>query len=329
MASPATGTCERKPPESILAALESEARRTLQETEDAWRDLFEFGLRRVVGPVSLKPRGDAAEHDLVRFQRLEPLDDLFRPARLLSTAQSALQAMGLSPDAGGRISVDAEDAGIRPVGAAALPIDVPGEIAVVLGRLGGAHDYVQLFQALGRAHFFAMVSRDLPADARRFGDGAASFGALFDQLFVDAAFLERSLDADSREAIEAARLVAIERLGRLRHLCASLLYQRTLFAEGAREELQGAVPRGAWQGAVRRLAARALALRRRALPGLREPAARLQPGRGDPPRAARGRRRGLVAQPSRRSVSREARLPRWVGERGVGCQAARRRALSC
>ncbi|HEY3450122.1 MAG TPA: hypothetical protein VGK67_27460 [Myxococcales bacterium] len=222
-----------------LTALALEAEKTLKETEDAWRDLFEFGLRRMVGLVSLRPRGDAAEHDLVRFARLEPLDDLFRAGRLLSTAQGALEAMGLSADASGRISVDADDPGGRPAGAATLAIDVPGEIAIVLGRLGGAHDYSQLFHALGRAHFFAMVSREHSPEVRRAGDGAGSFGALFDQLLVDTAFLQRTLDADPKEAVEAARLNAIERLARLRHLCASLVYQRTLYAEGANEELRG------------------------------------------------------------------------------------------
>lgn len=222
-----------------LAGLVPEAEQALRETEDAWRDLFDYGLRKIVGPVCLRPRGEAAEHDLVRFCRLEPLDDLFRAGRLLSTAQASLEAMGLSADASGRIEVNADDQGGRPVGARALAIDVPGEIVVVLGRLGGATDYSNLLHALGRAHFWAMVSPELQPDARRFGEGARSFGALFDRLLVDAPFLQRTLDAEPKEALEAARLVAIERLARLRHLCASLVYQRTLYAEGAREELRG------------------------------------------------------------------------------------------
>jgi len=116
---------------------------------------------------------------------------------------------------------------------------VPGEIAVVLGRLGGATDYSELLHALGRAQLLALVSPALPPALRRWGEGAGSFGALFDQLLLEPAFLERRLDAEPKEALEAARLLAIVRLARLRHLCASLVYQRTLYAEGAREELRG------------------------------------------------------------------------------------------
>ena len=222
-----------------LAALSAEAQATLDSTEDAWRDLFDFGLRKVVGKHALQPHGEAALHDLERFCRLEPLDDLFKARRLLPSAQAFLEAMGLSASGDGSIEVIDEDV-LKP-GARAIAIEVPSEICVVLGRVGGAQDHSALFHALGVAHQRAATSRELPIELRRSGELAApeSFGALFEQLLCDQDFLRRFLDADARDAIEAARLCAIERLSRLRRACADLCYQRTLFAEGPREELRG------------------------------------------------------------------------------------------
>jgi len=220
-------------------ALSTEARSTLVATEDAWRDLFDYALRKVVGKHALQPHGEAAWFDLARYSRLEPLDDLFKARRLLPTAQALLEAMGLSADAGECIEV--VDEGVQRPGAQAVCIDVPSQIVVILGRVGGAQDFAELLHALGVAHHRAMTSRELPVEQRRFGEEAAprSFGVLFDQLPCDEGFLRRFLDADARDANEAARLCAIERLSRLRRACAELLYQRTLFSEGPREELRG------------------------------------------------------------------------------------------
>jgi len=224
-----------------FASLAREAQATLDATEDAWRDLFDFGLRRMVGNLGLAPRGEAAVHDWTRFSRLARLDDLFKPQRLLAAAQAFLEAMGLSASAGGRIDVDAEESGDRPPGAEALALQVPDEIAIVLGRMGGAADYAALWHALGVAHHLAAASPELPVEHRRAGDlaGREAFGFLFDTVLCDVGFLKRALDADAREAQEAARQVAIARLGRLRLACADFLYRRTLFAEGPREDLRG------------------------------------------------------------------------------------------
>ncbi|MBI5548523.1 MAG: hypothetical protein HY901_31965 [Deltaproteobacteria bacterium] len=224
-----------------LAALAAEASQVLAQTDDAWRDLFDFGLRKVVGRLPLKPRGEAAAHDLERYSRIEKLDDLFKSGGLLTVGQAFLEAMGLAPSARGRIELDDHPRAQGSPGATALGLQIPSEIVVVLGREGGEPDYAALFHALGRAHHLAATNPELPFEVRRFGGEPVreAFGLLFDQTLADAAVLRRYLNADTKEAAEAARLVAIERLSRLRRQCAALLYQRTLYAEGPRDELRG------------------------------------------------------------------------------------------
>ena len=218
-------------------ALAAEAAATLAATEDAWRDLLDFGLRKAVGPIVPMPRGDAAAHDLARLERLALLDDIFNPRRLLSTTQSFLEAMGLSADAGGRILVDAEAKGHAQV----LALRVPDEIVVTLGRSGGAMDYAGLLRALGEAHFLAARSPDLLVELKRGGDKAIpeAFASLFEGVLCEAAFLKRSLGASARDALEAARMVAIAELGRLRQQCAEFAFERVLYQEGPGDEVRG------------------------------------------------------------------------------------------
>ncbi len=224
-----------------LEGLAAQAQSVLARTEDAYRDLMGFGLRRIVGPIGLKPRGEAARHDLVRFQRLQPLDDLFPRRRLLPTAQQFLEQVGLSPDAQGKIELELQErAGYRALPTAAA-LEVPFQVRAFVPRLGGAGELFALLSVLGRAQRLAHLHPDAPFEEKRLADPSLGegFGLAFALLLADSKFLERGLDADPRIAMEAARLVALSSLIDLRRGCASLLFERTLYREGPTEGLEG------------------------------------------------------------------------------------------
>lgn len=224
-----------------LGALSDEASRALAQSEEAYRDLTGFGLRRAVGPVALRPRGEASFHDLARLSRLAPLDDHFRAHRLQESLEAALQAIGLRFDAGGRIEADFERRPGKRFEPLFARIDVPREIAVGLAPLGGAADYHTALELLGRAQHAALCSERAPMEDRWLGDESVGrgFGVAFAQFLLDPGFMKRYLGLDEREGVEAARLFAIVELASLRKACAQLLFERTLYAEGPRADLRG------------------------------------------------------------------------------------------
>ncbi len=224
-----------------LQALSDEASAALEQSADAYRDLLGFALRQAVGPVALQPRGEASFHDLARLSRLAPLDDAFRPHRMQETLEAALSAVGLSFDAGGRIEADFERRAGKRFQPLFARLDVPRSIAIALSPVGGAPDALAALELLGRAQHAALCSERAPMEDRWLGDDSVGrgFGLAFAHFLLDPGFLKRTYGLDERQGIEAARLFAVVQLGALRRACAQLRFERTLYAEGPREDLQG------------------------------------------------------------------------------------------
>ncbi|MFN7133179.1 MAG: hypothetical protein ACK4N5_13960, partial [Myxococcales bacterium] len=223
-----------------VAAAVAEAEATLKATEDAYRDLLAYTLRKLAIRVDLRPRGEGAVHDLARAGRLEPLDDVFPDRRLRSTVEGLLADIGLSPDAGGRIDVDFEPRAAKTASGAFAP-NVPHEVLLVRGPESGAGGFRAFFRALARAQAFAGANPDAFFEERRLIDPAlpGCWGVLFEHLLQDPRFLKRALDVDPRDGLEAARMLAVMELAELRRECAQLAFERTLYAEGPRAELAG------------------------------------------------------------------------------------------
>jgi hypothetical protein len=223
-----------------LGVLLAEAEAVLQSTEDPYRDLVQYALRKTTASVVLWPHGDAGEHDLLRFGRLLPLDDLFPARHLASTAQRLFEEMGLPSDASGRLSLRLEGRPAKLPGALVAGLQIPADVVVALGPLGGAQDYRALLHALGQAYPLTSISPEAPFEDRFLGDRSANegFGFCFERLLIDPGFLGRHLNAKGREAWETARLIAIDALARLRKDCARLIWDHALFSEGPRAELR-------------------------------------------------------------------------------------------
>jgi hypothetical protein len=211
-----------------------EAEATLRETEDAYRDLIQYALRKLSLPASVGPGGEAQAHDVARLARLPTQDDTFKGRQLLTFAPALLEGFGLSPDAGERIEIDAEPRDGKRPGALVFPLAVPSRIAISYSPRGGFPDHRDLLQALGQAQQLSHLPLDSPPEVRLASDPAISygFGFFFEGFLHDSTFLRRMLGLDARDATEAARMVAIVALHSLRADCARLLHARTLYAEG-------------------------------------------------------------------------------------------------
>lgn len=217
-----------------------EAEATLHETEDGYRDLIQYALRKLSLPASVGPGGDAQAHDVARLARLPTLDDTFKGRQLLTFAPALLEGFGLSPDACERIDIDTEPRARKRPGAFVFELAVPSRLAISYSPRGGFPDYRDLLQALGQAQHLSHLPPDSPPEVRLASDAAISygFGFFFEGFLHDSTFLRRMLGLDARDATETARMVAIVALHSLRADCARLLHARTLYSEGPAPELK-------------------------------------------------------------------------------------------
>ncbi|MFZ5470261.1 MAG: peptidase M3 [Myxococcota bacterium] len=208
----------------------------LSETEDAFRDLLTYVLKKV--DPSLKP-AQARRHDLQYASTAPWMAQHFRREDLLPSVTRCLSEMGLKPNADGRILFDTEDRPGKTSRAFVADLRVPDEIRLVARPLGGLGDYFALLHELGHAQQRAHVLRTAPVEERRLGDLSVTegFAYLFDHLLLDEGWHKRFLRLPPTVAREAARLAAFNNLWLLRRYAAKLPYELSLYERGPERPL--------------------------------------------------------------------------------------------
>ena len=202
-------------------ALQAEAADFLRSTEDAWRDVLGYSVRRLEPQLRPLPQGDAALHDFLRLKEA-PLPGAFPAADRLGAVRRWLLASGLTLEANGRVRLDEEAKAGLPE-AACFAVEVPERVLLVLPAPGhGA--FATLLEATGRARATAAVSVSASLLARRLGDEAvrASASGLVRGVLLSAPWLRRFLGHGKTLTREVARLAALAQLGELRLLAARL-----------------------------------------------------------------------------------------------------------
>ena len=214
-----------------FSTLRAECEQVLRQTEDAYRDALEYGLRRV--EPGLRP-GNASRHDLLRATVVPWLLEHFAPSDVIHATSKSLADWGFDYPAQRRITVDSNAAlppGFPP---RAFAIEVPEDIRVGARPVGGIADSAGLLHALGQAQHRAATSGALPTESRRLGDGSVNegFGFLFQHLLLDPTWHRRYLRLPQRIANEAAQMSAFVRLTAVRGGCAFFSSELTLFERG-------------------------------------------------------------------------------------------------
>ena len=226
-------------------ALQAGAAELLRSTEDIWRDVLAYALRRLEGRLRPLPAGDAELHDLLRLGA-EALPGAFPPAGGLEAVRRWLLDCGLGLEAGGRLRLVE---GIRPR-AEAFTVEIPGDVRLMTpGARDGHGPLPWLLAAAGRARASAATAAGATLEARRLGDAAVQ-GApswVFRGVLRSERWLRRYLGHGRRAAREVARLSALVQLGELRLDAARLPLMRELPEAGpgpaALEDLTAAVSR--------------------------------------------------------------------------------------
>ena len=217
-------------------ALAEECDAALKQTEDAYRDLLSYVLKRV--DPELKP-AQARRHDLQRAAIAPWMAEHFRREDLLPAVTRCLSEMGLPPNAEGRILLDTEERPGKTSRAFVADLRVPSDIRLVVRPSGGLDDYYALLHEFGHAQQLAHISRTAPLEERRLGDVSVTEGYayLFDHLLLDEAWHRRYLRLPASTAREAARMAAFNNMYLLRRYCAKLPYELALYERGPERAL--------------------------------------------------------------------------------------------
>ncbi len=212
-------------------ALAAEGAKVLAATEDAYRDMLAYVLKKV--DPGLKP-GTARRHDLQHAATAPWMAGHFRREDALPAIVRCLTDMGLPPNAEGRILLDTEDRPGKTGRAFVADLKVPDDVRLVVRPGGGLDDFYALLHEYGHAQQLAHVARTAPVEERRLGDLSVTegYGYLFDHLLLDEDWHRRYLKLPQPTAREVARLSAFNNLVLLRRYAVKLGYELALYERG-------------------------------------------------------------------------------------------------
>jgi hypothetical protein len=221
------------------AELVAECDALLHRTEDAYRDVLGYVLKKVNPELRPSPAGGARRHDLLRAATSPWLGEAFRREDLLPSVIRCVEELGFHPSAHGRIQLDTDDRPGKSPRAFVADVRIPDDVRLVVRRGQGLDEYFSLLHEYGHALHFAHVSRAASVEHRRLGDASVSeaWAFLFDHFLIDEKWHRRMLRLSVPAAREAARLAAWNNLVLLRRYCVKLPFELSLYARGPVREL--------------------------------------------------------------------------------------------
>ncbi|MBF5043688.1 MULTISPECIES: peptidase M3 [Myxococcaceae] len=221
-----------------LAPLLEQAEATLKATEDAYRDLLGYVLKKVDPLLRPLPAGGAHRHDLQYALRAPWMAEHFRREDLGPALRHFLMDMGFDTPQQRYIRLDDEAREGKSPRPFVVALQVPRDVRLVVQPHGGLDALGALLHEYGHAQHLAHVDDGLPVELRRLSDPSVTEGvaALFDRLPADAGWLKRYLRLPTSPATDGARLAAFGALAVLRRHCAKLAYERSLSLRGPSEE---------------------------------------------------------------------------------------------
>ncbi len=210
-----------------LGGLRDECAQFLRDTQAIWDEVAPEFTKRVLG-MSIR---EASRADALALFRAREYDRYFPASEMDPSIRKQVRAMGIDPEANGRILFDVGDREGKRSRAFCAPVQVPGEVYLVLRPHGGQTDWNTFLHELGHALHFAYMRPDLPMEFRWLGDNSVTEGyaMLFDHLMQDAGWLHRYTGLDKQSSPAFLRSAGFEELHFLRRYCAKLIYEMQLY----------------------------------------------------------------------------------------------------
>jgi hypothetical protein len=217
-----------------LDELATQCRALLDSTERLYEDSADRLFRDRIG-IGL---AEAKRWDVPRVFRAQNWDASFPKESMLPALEATLLDLGIDLHAQENVHLDIEQRPHKSPRAFCAPIEVPGNVVLVIQPIGGADDWRALFHEAGHTEHFAHTSPDLAMEERRLGDNAVTEGwaMLLQHLTDEPAWLTRRLDVPRPQ--DFAREGATGLLYFVRRYCAKLLYEIEFHAGGAVEAMR-------------------------------------------------------------------------------------------
>lgn len=211
-----------------LEALGRQTEAFLDRTDDVLSATVSPELEQVLG-VGLD---GVRRADMARFFRAPALDDAFPAERLVPSFTDTMRALSLDLAGQPNILLDTEQRPTKRPRAYCAPVRVPGEVYLVVPRVGGREDYAAIFHEGGHAQHYAHADASLPAEYRYLGDNSVteSFAFLLEHITEHPSWIEETLGRDAGAVVSHVGAV---RLYFLRRYAAKLAYELELHGEGA------------------------------------------------------------------------------------------------
>jgi hypothetical protein len=211
-----------------------ECEEVLRATEDAYRDVLGYALRKLDPELRPGPSGNARRHDLLRVATAPWLAEPFRIDDLVPSITRCVEELGFHPSANGRIKLDAEDRPGKSPHGFVSDVKVPDDVRLVVRPGRGLEDYFSLLRGYGRALHLAHLSRAAPVEVRFLADPSLgeAWSLLFGHFLIDERWHRRFMRLPQPLARDSARLSAFNELVRLRQGCARLPWELELYARG-------------------------------------------------------------------------------------------------
>jgi hypothetical protein len=224
-----------------LQPLANAARAVLRRTEDAYRDVLAYALKKLEPELRPLPHGDAARHDLLRLALAPWLAEHFRREDLLPAVRRSVEEMGFHPSAHGRIQQDTEERPNKSARPFVAQVRVPDDLRLVVRPGQGMEDCLSLLHEYGHALHLSHLPRHAPVEDRRLSDPSVTeaYAFAFGHFLLEDKWHRRYLGMSAPLAKEAARLAAFNELALLRRHAARLLHELELYRRGASLALSG------------------------------------------------------------------------------------------
>src|SRR4029077_2205335 len=98
----------------------------------------------------------------------------FSEERLLPSFGETMDGLGLGLEQQPNIILDTEERPTKTPRAYCAPVRIPGEVYLVVPKVGGREDFAALFHEGGHAQHFAHMDPSLPVEFRHLGDNSVT-----------------------------------------------------------------------------------------------------------------------------------------------------------
>ena len=182
-----------------------------------------------------RPLEDLNRSHALRLLRIDDFDKYFAKNSLMEFVHKTFLGLGLDLARQKDIIIDIDDSPEQTPNAICVPVDLPGEIHVMLKPVGGLVDLEALLHEMGHAFFLRGFSAKSPVEHRRLCRSSAldeTFAFLFMQLIENPVWLRDIAKLDTSEADELSAIVGIKRLLLIRRHVGKFLAEMELFQNG-------------------------------------------------------------------------------------------------